>query len=295
MNNKLKGTLLILNAAFFFAVMNFLIKFAGNLPFFEKVIFRNMVALIVAYIIIKRSRVQFFPSKRNLSLMLTRVGFGTIGLFSNFYALDHLLIGDASMLSKISPFSAMLFSFIFLREKVSPKQLLFTIGAFIGCAFVMKPSGDSSIFPALIGLLGGMSAGIAYTCVRGLGGRGVAGPTIVFDFALFSTLIALPLFILHYVNMSWVQLLILLSAGVCATIAQFSLTLGYKCAPSREISIFDYTNVLFTAFLGFLFLSEIPDGWSLVGYAITFTMALFMFIYNKREYTKELQQLQQQN
>jgi drug/metabolite transporter (DMT)-like permease len=134
----------------------------------------------------------------------------------------------------------------------------------------------------MIGLLGGMSAGAAYASVRGLGIRGVAGPTIVFDFAFFSTLIALPLFIIGYVPMTLRQLLIMLAAGVCATIAQFALTIAYRYAPSREISIFDYSNVLFTAMFGFLFLSEIPDRWSLVGYGLTFSMALLMFLYNKK-------------
>ena len=78
-------------------------------------------------------------------------------------------------------------------------------------------------------------------------------------------------------------LLCLMMVGLCATVGQFAVTAAYSFAPGREISIYEYSNVAFSALLGFLFLGQIPDRWSLAGYAIIFTMALLMFLYNKRQ------------
>ena len=42
---------------------------------------------------------------------------GTLGILCNYYAIDHLMLADASILNKLSPFFAILFSFILLKEK----------------------------------------------------------------------------------------------------------------------------------------------------------------------------------
>ena len=58
--------------------------------------------------------------------------------------------------------------------------------AFAGSLMIVKPTGTGmSFLPALIGLAGGMAAGLAYTMVRVLGGRGEKGPFIVFFFSCF--------------------------------------------------------------------------------------------------------------
>ena len=35
---------------------------------------------------------------------------GTFGILGNFYAVDHMLLSDASLLNKLSPFFTILFS-----------------------------------------------------------------------------------------------------------------------------------------------------------------------------------------
>ena len=57
-------------------------------------------------------------------------------------------------------------------------------------------------------------------------------------------------------------------AGVSATVGQMNVTAAYSYAPAREISVFDYSQVLFAAVLGFLAFGEIPDAASFIGYAI---------------------------
>lgn len=99
---------------------------------------------------------------------------GTLGMLGNFYAIDHLVLSDASMLNKMSPFFVIIFSFIFLKERLTFFQGFTVICAFIGSLFIIKPSFQNvDFFPALIGFLGGMGAGLAYACVRYLGQHGV--------------------------------------------------------------------------------------------------------------------------
>ena len=200
-----------------------------------------------------------------------------------FYAIDHLLVADASILNKLSPFFAIIFSFLLLKEKITPTQGACVFLAFIGCLFVVKPGfQNAALVPALIGVCGGLGAGVAYTMVRVLGTHGVKGPIIVFYFSVFSCLFVLPYLIFDYTPMTGRQLVTLMMAGLFAAGGQFTITAAYTYAPAGKISIFDYSQIIFATLLGFFLFGEIPDTYSFVGYGLIIFASLGMFIYNMK-------------
>ncbi len=280
---RYKGIICIIISAFCFALMSFFVRMAGDLPSIQKSFFRNFVAAIFASVILMKNGVPFRCKKENLGYMLGRSICGTIGILCNFYAVDHLVLADASMLNKMSPFFAVIFSYFLLREKITVPQGLFVIGAFVGSLFVIKPTfSNMDLIPSLIGLCGGIGAGAAYTMVRKLGERGEKGPFIVFFFSTFSCVVTLPWLLFDYHPMSLAQIGILLFAGLSAAGGQFSITAAYCYAPAREISVYDYSQIIFSAGLGFFFFDQIPDLLSWIGYAVICLMAVAMFLYNNR-------------
>ena len=283
MNTKNKAIVCILISAFGFSIMNLCVKLSGDLPSIEKSFFRNLVAAIIAFILLYRSKAGFSCKKENLPALILRAVLGTIGIFCNFYALSHMVLSDASMLNKMSPFFAVIFSYLILKERVKPVQALAVGGAFIGSLFIIKPTVvGMDLFPAVIGLLGGLGAGIAYTFVRYLGERGEKGPFIVCFFSGFSCLVTLPFLLFDYHYMSLSQIGILLLAGLSAAGGQFSITAAYCCAPAREISVYDYSQIIFSATLGLIIFGQIPDWLSWVGYLVICSMAVMMFLYNQK-------------
>ena len=278
---KQLGILYIVISAFCFALMNMFVRLSGDLPSFQKSFFRNIVALVFALIILKRDKVWFSGKKENIKYLFIRSLAGTVGVLCNFYAVDHLVLSDASMLNKMSPFFVIIFSLFVLGEKIKPTQALIVAGAFIGSLFIIRPT--TSIFsnPAsLVGLLGGMAAGLAYTFVRKLGEKGEKGPFVVFVFSAFSCVVLLPFVIINYQHMTGMQLMYLLLAGVSAAGGQFSITAAYFHAPAREISVYDYSQIIFAAIMGFIIFGDIPDMLSWVGYIIICSMAVIMYFYN---------------
>ena len=248
MSQKNKGIILIITSAFFFALMNMMVRLAGDLPSIEKSFFRNFVALLLALVMLLREHGSFRPKKGAVPYLLIRASAGTLGILCNFYAIDHLALSDASILNKMSPFFAILCSWLFLREKLNWKQGLIVLGAFVGALCIIKPSfANAHLFPSLIGLLGGFGAGLAYTMVRRLGQIGENKAFIVFFFSAFSCVV----------------------------------TSAYCYAPAKEISVYDYTQIIFAAGLGFLLFAQIPDWLSILGYCIIIAMAVVMFFYNK--------------
>ena len=202
-SNKQKGILCILLAGLGFALMGLFVNLAGNIPTMQKAFFRNIVPVFIAGAGLKKVGEKIRLNKGDLSFLILRASFGTAGLICNFYALDHLKLSDANMLNKLSPFFVIIFSFIILKEKISIFQGIAVLGAFAGAMFIIKPTGNMNIFPALIGALGGVGAGAAYTMVRVLGKRKVNGKLIVFFFSAFSSLISLPFLLLKFTPMSF--------------------------------------------------------------------------------------------
>ncbi len=289
MDKKYKGIVYIVTSAFCFAFMNLFVRLAGDLPSVEKSFFRNFVAVFFAAAMLIKNKSGFLPKKGNMKYLILRAGFGTLGILCNFYAIDHLVLADASILNKMSPFFVIFFSFLILKEKLTFIQGSAVVIAFIGSLFIIKPSFQNiDLIPSLMGLIGGICAGFAYTMVRVLGQKGENGSYIVFFFSAFSCISTLPFLIFNFVPMEWWQLLCLFGAGLSATGGQFSITSAYYYAPAKEISVYDYSQIIFSTLLGFIFFGEIPDMLSVVGYIIICAMAVYMFMYNnKRGFFKE--------
>ena len=119
----LKGVFYILLSAFSFALMALFVRLSGNIPFVQKTFFRNIVALVITIFsiaagIIKGGIAQYKIPKESWPFLLLRSIAGSIGIFGNFYAIDHLILADASILNKMAPFYTVLFCFVLLNEKI---------------------------------------------------------------------------------------------------------------------------------------------------------------------------------
>lgn len=282
MSNRNKGILLLLASAFGFSLMTAFVKISGDVPTLQKTIFRNGVSMIISFFFVIHFKERLFGKRENQKLLLLRSTLGALGIVLFFYAIDHLVLADADMLNKMSPFFTIVFASIFLKEFVKPFQWYSILIAFLGTLFIIKPSFSLDIVPYAAGILSAVFAGAAYTVLRALGNK-EKFYTVVFYFSGFTTVILLPFVLYTYQAMSMRQTVYLLLAGVFATIGQFGITLAYKYAPAKEISVFNYFTVVFSAILGFVLLGQIPDVYSITGYIIIFGSSFYMFLRNKND------------
>lgn len=280
-SDRVKGIIFITASALGFALMSAFVKLAGDLPNFQKVFFRNLVSATVALYLIVKHKGSMTGKKENRKILIYRSIFGTLGVIFSFYAIDNLVLSDANMINKLSPFLVIILSALFLKEKINAKQITSLIVAFIGSLFIIKPTFSIYLVPYIVAILGALFAGAAYTCLRVLRDR-EEYYTIVFFFSVFSLVTTFPAFIFVYKSMTLLQLIYLLLAGVFASLGQFGITLAYKYAPAKEISIFDYTNIIFSAILSIVLFNQFPDFLSVIGYIIVFIASFYMFLYNKK-------------
>ena len=283
-NNILKGIFCIIIAGFGFALMSLFVKLSGDLPSMQKGFFRNIIAVFLSSIpLIKHWKVINIPRNNTGWLVLiSRSVFGTIGLVLNFYAISHISLADSSIIQKLSPFIIIILSYIFFKEEMTRFQFFAIIIAFVGIILIIKPSGNDIIsMGALAALSGALCAGIAYTCVRYLGTHNISGEFIIFFFSSLSSLMLLPYLIFDYRTMTFYQLSMLLLAGISATIGQYGVTFAYKFAAAKNISVFDYSQVLFSGIFGYMFFGEFPDFQSLIGYIIVISVGIVLVLRSK--------------
>ena len=259
MNSKTKGILCIITAAFFFAFMSLCVRLTGDLPSMQKILFRNLLALVIVGVGLIRKPEKIEVHKEDIKYLFLRSFCGTIGIVCNFYAIDHLVLSDANMLNKLSPFFAIIFSYFLLKEKLTLFQGVAVVVAFIGALFIIKPTGNMANSAAFVGMMGGAGAGAAYTYVRLLGKRGVNGKLVIMCFSAFSCLTAAVFLIGHFAPMAWWQIVAMIGAGFGGAGGQIFVTKAYYYAPAKELSVFDYSQILFSALMGFVVLGQKPD------------------------------------
>ncbi|MGL4449643.1 MAG: DMT family transporter [Sarcina sp.] len=290
MNNKKKGILLMLLFAFSLSLMSAFLKIAGHIPVAEKTVYRNSIAALFAFIYIAKKygfkkREKFFGNRQNILGLSLRTVFGIVGITLNLYALQYLLLPNATVLQDLSIFFVIIFSYIFLKERIRLIQVILICVGFIGAIFVVHPtSAKFLLLPSLAAILGAAMNGGDSATMRYLGNKCDA-VTLVFFYNFISSIILLPFMIIFYKPLSFHTTMYLILAGLLYIVVEFTLILAYKYAPAREIALFRYSDVIFSAIIGFFFFGKLPSFISIIGYIIIIVSAIILFL--SRDYSSK--------
>lgn len=278
LNKRLKAIIYMIIASILFTTLNLFGKLSNEISLYMKAFISNITACIIISSVILKNKISFIGKKRNFKYLLIRGISGTLSSFALFYTLDHLILSDSTLLSKLGPFFATVFGFIILKDKIEKRQIIFLLITFAGALFVIKPDLSIDFFPALIGLLGAAFAGLAFSMIRKIGDD-ENNFTIIFYNIAISILGSIPFIInekdifLHTSNIVYMIL-----GGLCISFGQIFLTLAYKNAPASNIAMYDYLGLLVSAIYGILIFSEYPDFLSIIGYIIILSVSLINFI-----------------
>ncbi len=282
MTKKTKAILFMILSACSFSVMQLAVKLSGGIPMMQQVFVRNFFTLFIGFYMAMSHHVGSpFGKKENQKALFFRGVLGYLGVVMYFYASRHMYAADATLLHRSSPFFVVVFSWLFLKEKLTKVHVGVLIAAMCGAICVIRPSFNSNMAPALIGALSAASAGGAYTIIGYLKGKEDNG-VIIFYFSLISCIFSLPFMIRDFVmpdGFGWFMLFLI---GTFASLGQIFLTFAYKNAPAGEVSIYNFSGIICSSILGYLVLGEVLDLMSWLGMIIIITAALVMFLYNKK-------------
>ena len=281
MNLRYKGILYMILSALSFAAMQVVVHLSKEIPTMEQIFARNFFILIVAFFVIRKKKGSFYGEKKYQLGLFGRSFFGFLGLITLFYASSHAAQGDVTILNKLSPIFVTILAVVTMKEKLPliqiPALLLSLIGAFI----VFQPNFQSNPLPLIMALLSAVSSGVAYTLLGYFKDK-VDGMTVIMHFSTFSAVASLPFMIQNFVMPDARQFLLLILIGVFGSLGQAFITYAYRYAPASEISIYNYSGIIFSMLLGYFILGEPITRSSVIGGICVASASLIVFIYTRR-------------
>lgn len=285
---KTRAVTLMLLSSLSFSIMQVFVKMSSTeVGTFEQVFFRNLISMIIAGVTVYRAKLDLIPEIKKGGLALWgRSFFGFLGIVLFFYATGHARQADVAMLNRASPVFVTIFAGPILKEKVSKVQVCAVALCLVGAYISMQPSFDSNPLPLLCALGAAMVvAGLAYTLLS-YTKRFTSAPVIIFHFSLLSTVCAGLLMIPGFVLPSPKAMGMLLMVGLFAAEGQYLLTYAYQQAPASEVSIYQYSGVVFTALLSYLIFHETLTATSIIGAIVILAAIFWVFEYSKRKTVK---------
>lgn len=282
-NRYLLGVFFIILSAIGFSTLQMLVKLLPDVSLASKLFFRNIIITIITGIVIKFRGLEFNVNKEDRKLLFLRIITGTISLAFSFYTLKFITLADSTILQKLSSVIMLIISHYFFNEKFTKYHLVGLVTAFLGVVFIIKPVSSSMNIGYILAIFSAILTAISYSSIRAIGRRGNLDPMlIVFYFSLLSCMMFFPFMLVSIPSITPRHLYILLAIGLFGSIGQYGITFAYKFASSKEVGVFEYSQVIFSSLLGIVFLNEIPDIYSVIGYILIVLAGIGIYVYNNK-------------
>lgn len=264
-NDLRRGALFAISAAAAFSVTGTCVKAASaHAPNEVVVFFRSAVSLLALLPWILRQGVSSLYSQR-IGGHLWRAAFGVSAMYAFFYAIGHMHLAEAMLLTYSTPLFIPFIAWFWIGEKpplvVYPAALI----GLAGITLIVKPgAADINWIAGAVGACSGVLAACAMVSIRRISDTEPA-PRIVFYFVAMATLISAIPMLWAWQTPDASTSLQLIGAGLTATVGQLCLTRAYALAPAARVGPFTYSAVIFSAVIAWILWDERIDGWSALG------------------------------
>jgi drug/metabolite transporter (DMT)-like permease len=280
----LTGIAFKVTSVLIFLVMSSLLKASQGVPAGELVFFRSFFGVLpVVAFLAWRGELREGLKSNNVVSQIWRGLVGTVSMGLGFFALTRLPLPEALTINYAMPLIIVIFSAVFLKERVRAYRWTAVIVGLVGVVIIAWPqltlfSGgvNSAAAVGALAAIGGATMGaVAQLLVRTLIRTERSG-TIVLYFLLSSSAISLLTVPFGWVVPSPLTAVLLVGAGIAGGIAQVVLTESYRHADMSVVAPFEYTSLVFSVIIGFLFFGDVPTWFMLVGGVIVVGSGLFI-------------------
>lgn len=275
-----------------FVGMSTSIKAAGDVPAGQIVFYRSFFAIfpILIFLAWQRELRTAFVTRRPVShIMRGLVGVSAMGF--GFFALTRLPLPEAITLNYAQPLLVVVFSALFLGETVRLHRWTAVAVGLIGVVIVSWPKltlftsgaglGDQEALGVVAAFVGAALSAVAMLLVRSLV-HTERTATIVLWFSLSASGIALLSIPFGWQQLSWEQVALLATAGVCGGLAQLFMTEAYRYAEASTVAPFEYTSLILGIVVGYFVFGDLPTIHTLVGGAIVIGAGIFIIWRERR-------------
>ncbi len=243
---------------------------------------------------IKKYGINSFYKTKILHLHLARSSLGVISMVMYFYSLEYVNLNDARAVALLEPVLTFIFGIVFLKEVVNNKKTLALIASLIGGLVIVNPT-SPTFHPALFLIFGAM---FMWSTIDIIMKKITKEESAVKQLLLFTLLMSLFSFVpaTYYwkmpTNQDEFSLLILMGLLFC--INSISIFIAMKKADLTTIIPFDFSGMIFTAILTYLFFNEIISLNTLIGSIIVFLSSLYL-LFHEGKAARRLRKISEEN
>ena len=267
-SGRLKAAVFMSTGALFLSLVPVFVKLIPEetgIPVTQKLFMRGFVATVVLAGVLLVRKISFRPG--NPLLLGGRALLGIGGMLTYFLAVQGMPLSEAVTINKLSPFFVLIFSWLFLKEKLTAFQVLAVALGFSGVAVILRPGTIPLTLTSGLAVVSAVFAGGAYTTLRAL--RKTDRPLlVVFWFSAAVTVFFFPFVLVSGVSPNLLSMLFLLFIGLSGTAGQLFMTKAYRCAPGGEVAVYGYLSVVFSMAWQIIFFDSAPSTAVMAGAAL---------------------------
>ncbi len=301
-NNNPRGIILILTAMMVFSVQDGIMKYIFNfVSLYEVYLIRTLVSfvLILTFLKIKKKKIVF--KSQYPILTFCRVILFFFGFSSFYISLTVLPLGFATALFFVTPFLITIFAHFFLKEEIGIRRWSAVVVGFIGVYITLNPDFNNFNYLSLLPILCAFCYSLSMIIIKKTSDKdSVYTQTFTFYFGaiIFSTIFY---FLIgdgqyntsnhpasQFIFREWFvdlesSILFMATTGLTATVAFLLLFTAYSIASPAVVSPFEYSILLWSPLIGWIYFNEIPSLNTIIGILIIVSSGIYIFMREKAQ------------
>ena len=276
--NHLGGVCMILSVLFF-SLMDVLIKVTNEYDVGQVMFFRALFGFIPIFFLIPKKRLKNFYKTKYTSLHFYRSFIGAVAMCSIFIGLRNLELAEVTSMAFSGPIWVVIFSILFLGEKIRAKRWIAVGLGFIGVLVISKPGFDNLNYFYIYPIIFTLGFAAVSILIRKLTLAGEPVYLIAFYFSICSAVFGLFTFPFG----AWViptssDLGLLILIGLFGSIANLLLTAAYQKAEVSLTTPLKYLSLVFAIIFGFYLFNETPTIYTLSGAGLIVISSAIIFV-----------------
>jgi drug/metabolite transporter (DMT)-like permease len=246
----------------------------------QLMLLRSIAALLVLSPIILRQGVTWrLPPQPGLHAV--RILLSTFETAFFYWAVVYLPLADVMTFYLAGPIYVAALAVFLLGERLDRRRIVAIAIGFVGVLIVLRPSGATMTWPALIALTGSVFFALLMITTRKL--RETRDTTLVLGQILGALLFGLVTAPFTWVQPTAVDFGLLSLLGVVAMIAHMCVNRSLKIAPASIVAPYQYTLIVWAALFGYLVFGDVMGIWTIVGAAVICGAGLALLIFEREQ------------
>lgn len=271
---NLKGSIVLMAAAFGFSIMVTLIKLAGErLPIVQILLVRQLVMTIVLVPLLAKGFPRSLKTSRPF-LQLTRVAFALIAMLCGFTAIVHLPLADATALGFAKSFFVTIFAVLILKETVGRHRWSAIAIGFIGVLIMLQPGTSGFSIYGLYSVIAAACAGAVMIIIRILSRTETSNTILAFQAIGVGLIMAVPAW-QQWVPPNAIEWLLLIGIGVVSFFAQKANIYAFTYGEASLLASLDYVRLIYVTIFGWLLFHQLPDATTIAGAAVIVLASIY--------------------